>query len=447
MVDRRLILIELNEINFDIVERYVTAYPSRFPAFRKLLAGPSVQTTSESKYELLEPWIQWVSVHTGLSYEQHGIFRLGDMADKDIPQLFEVLEGAGIAVGAISPMNAGNRLRRAAYFIPDPWTRTPSDRSWWSRALTSAVSQAVNDNSQARITPSSAVKLLLGLLRFARPRNYIRYLKLALGARRRPWRKALFLDLFLHDLHLRRANACKPGFSALFLNAGAHIQHHYFLNSRVVSNDVSLRNPAWYISPEEDPIADMLEVYDCIVGDYLDRSGSDVIIATGLSQRPYDRVKFYYRLREHAEFLRMIGIDFKEVVPRMTRDFLITFEDAGRALVAQELLAGLREKVGGQRIFGEIDNRGDSLFVTLTFPEEIREETEFEVGGRRIRLAPHVAFVAIKNGMHDGKGFAFFTGKAVNVVPSEAAHVKELHGSILRYFGLPPEAAKARRAD
>src|SRR5688572_32468077 len=101
------------------------------------------------------------------------------MVTASVPQMFEQLERQGIRIGAISAMNAVNRLRSPAYFIPDPWTATASDGSLWSRKLTAALSQTVNDNSQGRITPASALWLLLGLLRFARPRNYVTYMKLA----------------------------------------------------------------------------------------------------------------------------------------------------------------------------------------------------------------------------------------------------------------------------
>src|SRR5688500_16929517 len=135
--ERRLILIELNEINFDVAGKY--AATSRLPAFQKLLAGSSIRTTAESHYESLEPWIQWPSAHCGLTAAEHRIFRLGDIVHSRAPQVFEQLESQGLRVGAISAMNAANRLREPASFIPDPWTQTPSDGSWWSRVLTAAV--------------------------------------------------------------------------------------------------------------------------------------------------------------------------------------------------------------------------------------------------------------------------------------------------------------------
>ena len=230
-MQKRLILIGLNEINFDIVRRYLDAGAASLPALRRLIALREVRTSSEKRYELLEPWVQWPSVFTGMSYDEHRLFRLGDVVQSRVPQMFEQLEAQGLRVGAISPMNAANRLRWPAYFIPDPWTATPPDGSWWSRRLHAAISQAVNDNAKSRIHPLNVMYLLCGLARFARPRNYLAYVRLAIGARKSPWRKALFLDLFLHDLHMRYLAIRRPDFSVIFLNAGAHIQHHYFLNA------------------------------------------------------------------------------------------------------------------------------------------------------------------------------------------------------------------------
>jgi len=431
---KRLILLELNEINFDVVNKYVTADSARFPALKKLLSGSNIRTSCEKQYDELEPWIQWASIHTCKTFAEHRIFRLGDMVGSGVPQIFEQLEQAEYKVGAISAMNAENRLRHPAYFIPDPWTQTAADPSWWSQVLGQALSQAVNDNSQARITPKSALQVMLGLLRFARSRHYVKYLSLALASRRKPWLKALVLDLLLHDVHWSMFNMKKPNFSTLFLNAGAHIQHHYFFNAKPLRKDMRNKNPAWYVSESEDPLADMLELYDMIVGEYFARKDTEILLATGLAQKPYDRVKFYYRLVSHKDFLVRLGITFGEVYPRMTRDFLIEFESEKQAQTAQNVLASIRIVGDDIPLFGEIDNRGDSLFVTLTYPHEITPTTEYQLGVRKLFLLPEVSFVAIKNGMHQEEGFAFFTPGMACFAPCDGEHVSGLGRSILSYF-------------
>ena len=120
-----MILLALNELNLDYIEGYVSQ--GKLINFGKLLENGVVNTASESKYELLEPWIQWASVQTGKSYDEHQVFRLGDMVDRpDLDQIFEDLEKSGLSVGAISPFNADNRLANPKFFIPDPWTQTKS---------------------------------------------------------------------------------------------------------------------------------------------------------------------------------------------------------------------------------------------------------------------------------------------------------------------------------
>jgi hypothetical protein len=432
---KQLILLELNEINFDIVQKYVAVDAGRFPSLKKLLSGANIRTSCEKHYEELEPWIQWASVHTCKTYAEHGVFRLGDIVASEVPQIFEELEQAGYNVGAISAMNAENRLKQPAYFIPDPWTSTTADSSWWSKSLSQAVSQAVNDNAQARITAKSALQVILGLLRFARVRHYQKYLTLVMSSRRKPWLKALVLDLLLHDVHWTMFNNKKPNFSTLFLNAGAHIQHHYFFNAEPIRKNSISKNPTWYVADNDDPLADVLVLYDMIVGEYFARTDTDVLLATGLAQKPYDRVKFYYRLNSHADLLRRLGIVFSGVFPRMTRDFLIEFENAQQARAAQEILASVRVD-DDVPLFGEIDNRGNSLFVSLTYPNEITVSTLYRLGDCKLPLLPEVSFVAIKNGMHQEEGFAFFTPGIASYAPIDKAHVAHLGISIKKYFGL-----------
>ena len=436
---KRLVLLELNEINFDLVNQYLLKYPGRFPGIEKLVSGAKIHTSSEEVYEELEPWIQWASVHTGKSYAEHKLFRLGDVVGSQVPQIFERFEKAGVTIGAISPMNAENRLKKPAYFIPDPWTKTSTDDSWWSRRLGSAVAQAVNDNAQSKITKTSASSILLGLVRFAKFKHYPLYFKLARKSVGASWRRALVLDLFLHDLHTSFFKDKKPQFSTLFLNAGAHIQHHYFHNSPFISVDSTFKNPDWYISPKLDPFSEMLEVYDRIIEEYLADDECELIIATGLSQLPYDRVKYYYRLKDHFDFLQKIGINFLDIHPRMTRDFLVTFAHMEDATKAQNILGGLKISGKVEPLFGEIENRGKELFVTLTYPDEILEADVLKSESASLRMLQEVAFVAIKNGMHQAKGFAFFTPGIAQFAPKDGDHVKGLYSTILNYFDCPAE--------
>jgi len=402
-----LILVELNELNFDYVERY--AARGLLPAFARLIGEFGYRrTSSEQRFESIEPWIQWVTAHTGKSFDEHGVFRLGDGAIQAGQQIWEYLEERGLRVGAFCPMNAANRLANAAFFLPDPWTATQVSGSALLKALYSAVAQAVNDNAQKRITASSAAKLVLGLLAYSGKRHALHYAVLLAKSARSHWARATLLDQLLGDCFLKLWRKTRPDFSSVFLNGAAHIQHHYLFNSQAYTG--KHRNPAWYVRNDEDPVLEIYRCYDRFLADLLALGQRPrLVLATGLHQDPVERPVYYYRLRDHASFLAKIGIANAAVHPRMSRDFLVELTDARAATEAADLLRSGRGP-SGEPLF-EVDNRGASLFVTLTYPDRIDPGTRVAFGNARIEdLAREVVFVALKNAQHNGIGYLLDTG-------------------------------------
>lgn len=432
-MNKNLIFIELNEINFDVVSYYLDKCEI-LPGFKKVLAQGIVNTQAESEYKNLEPWVQWPSVHTGKTYSEHNIFRLGDFVNSIDEQFFEKVEKVGFSVGAVSPMNASNKLKNPAFFIPDPWTKTPCDNSYFSRSITEAIVQAVNDNSQSKLTIKTILHLGMAFIALVKPARYIPMAKYAVNALGKPWRKALFLDMLLYEIHKTLCKRKKPNFSTLFLNAGAHIQHHYFFNSPYVDSP-KLKNPAWYIGKDDDPFLEMLKVYDEMLTDLLELPNTEIIVATGLSQKPYEQLKFYYRLKDHASFLEKVGVEFIDVVPRMTRDFLVSFDTEEQASKAEQQLSKIlvNKEV---KLFEEIDNRGQDIFVVLTYPSEITDTTMITYSGKESKLCDLVTFVAIKNGEHQSKGFAYFSEGLSEFAPPHGSHVSKIHNTVLQYFGI-----------
>ena len=430
---RKLTLIELNEINFDALIFYIQR-GEYLPGFKKLIEKGIANTESEAEYENLEPWIQWPSVHTGKPFDAHNVFRLGDFVNATDEQFFEKVENAGFSVGAVSPMNASNKLKNPAYFIPDPWTQTPSDNSFFSKSITDAIVQAVNDNSQSKLTFKTIFNLGMAFVALVRPSRYLPIAKYTFNCLGKPWRKALFLDMFLYEIHKTLFKRKNPNFSTLFLNAGAHIQHHYFFNSPYVDSP-ELINPAWYICKDDDPFLEMLKVYDEMVTDLLELPNTEIIVATGLSQKPYEQLKFYYRLKDHASFLKKVGVEFADVLPRMTRDFLVTFDTEEQAFKAEQQLSKILVN-SDVKLFEEIDNRGKDIFVVLTYPSEITDKTMITYSGKESQLSDLVSFVAIKNGEHQSKGFAYFSEGVSEFAPPQGSHVAEIHNTVLQFFGI-----------
>jgi hypothetical protein len=438
-----LILVELNEINFDLVCGYIDA-GLELPVLRELMRQGEFSSLSEDVYENLEPWIQWPSVHTGKTYNEHQVFRLGDSVNYQGGQLFEEIEARGYSVGNLSAMNAANRLKKPAFFIPDPWTDTPADSSFVSRALAQAVSQTVNDNSRGKITAQSALNLGLASIALISPSRYFWFAKKLFWALSKPWRKAMFLDLLLAEYFATLVKRKKPEFSTLFLNAGAHIQHHYMLSSLALT-DTAFRNPEWYVEAGADPLLEVYQQYDEILGRLMRLPNTRYIIATGLSQKPYDKPVFYYRLAEHEAFLDLLDIAYVSVEPRMTRDFLIRFTDDAARDQAFEKLSALA--IDGVALFGQLDKRPNEVFVTMDYPMEISSNSVLdsnEYFRASFRLSEHVNFVAIKNGEHQGKGFVFIDPRLEGAEFKDGDHVARLYDTIMSQF---PDRNSAKAAE
>ena len=106
--------------------------------------------------------------------------------------------------------------------------------------------------------------------------------------------------------------------------------------------------------------------------------------------------------------INIIGIEnFSEILPRMSRDFLVKFNNEKDSINAEKLLNSFYASKDDIKIF-EVDNRGTSLFVELVYPNDIKESDSVYSKESKVKLGSfksYLAFVAIKNGEHNGIGY------------------------------------------
>ena len=116
-----LIMLEFNELSPTLMEKFIGE--GRLPAFASLKRQSIVYTTdAELSPPYLEPWIQWVTVHTGVPYEAHGIFDLSDGHLCSHPRLWDRLAEAGRSSWVCGSMNTGPAPDASELLLlPDPW--------------------------------------------------------------------------------------------------------------------------------------------------------------------------------------------------------------------------------------------------------------------------------------------------------------------------------------
>ena len=399
-LSKNLIVIKLNELNFDYAKHYIQKY--NLLNFKNLINLKSCITTSEVEYKSLEPWIQWVTFNTGKTAAEHKIFRLGDIDNLKDEQIYEKIEKLGFNVGAICPMNTANRLKKPDFFISDPWTKTNNDKNFFNNLLSRCLSEVINNNSQKKIGFFNYLIIFFSILKFVRIKKYNFLFRILKKIYVKKWYRVFLLEFLLNEIYIQNIKRKKTNFSSVFFNGAAHIQHHYFFN---LENYEGKRNPEWYLSYRDDPFKDTLFFYDELIGEYLELD-QNILILTGLSQIPYNFQKFYYRFKNPSKFLDLLNIEYKNVKSRMTRDFLIEFNNIDDARTALNKLTQLKDK-NGIKLFEELDLREKSLFATFTYPHEIKNELLILFEKRLIDIKKFISFVALKNGMHDSRGFAF----------------------------------------
>ncbi len=453
----KIIFLQLNELNFSYVEKYTQL--NYLPNFKKFFDRHGyILTDSENKHELANPWIQWPTVHTGLDFADHGVFRLGDILKTDHPHIYEVLEQHGLRVAAISPFNAKNNTHNSAFFVPDPWTKTNFVGSWSLRAIYDALVQVADDYASNQIKPKSIFFLALGALDNIQWKNFSNYLleTFTYLVRNKRWYRALICDRLLADTFLTQWQRHQPDFATVFLNGAAHLQHHYLFSSRAYEGPH--KNPDWHVPKGNDPLLDILKVYDQILGDIVQVAGNNrLMIATGLHQAPHERTTYYYRLNNQAELLDRAGIKYNNTYRLMTEDFVVSFPDNQTALSAQNILKQVKT-VGRSDIFyletGDsdvrtmntsaeifhIENRGKDLYLQLKptkceFPENVSIMCGDIVVDDNFKQL--ISFAQYKNTHHVGTGYFADSNLNSNNLPArfplknifqmilDAFHIKE----------------------
>ena len=114
----------------------------------------------------------------------------------------------------------------------------------------------------------------------------------------------------------------------------------------------------------------------------------------------------------------------------MTRDFLVKFKNSIDLENAARLLSTV--KFNDHLLFGEIEKRKNSLFITLTYSNLVTSKDELNIRNKKLVLSNEFVFVAIKNAYHDPSGYVF-----TNFTPQifkSGDHVSNIGVEVLKYF-------------
>lgn len=410
---RRVIQIELNEISYATIQKLCKS--GELPHFERISKQWShIHTTSETQYEQIEPWIQWITAHTGKSFAEHQVFHLADSDKLEHPQIWELLSDVGVESAIVGSMNAfrGSRTKGGLFF-PDPWAKDGKAYPEALQPLWDVISAKVQGHAVSDISPSEILKVFAATFRYGiSPDLYAKIAFQILGQKLEPlkkWRLAGLFDEFLADIFLSLLGDRRYRFCTLFLNSVAHYQHHYWRNFEPEQFSASVRSPD--CRSFDDPVRYGYKLYDAILGKILarlDLTQDLVMIVSGLSQVPYTHSESqggmnYYRLLDHQQFLNATGLAGFRAFPMMSRDWQVAYANEEEK---QKLYQTLGEMtVGGEKLFKLSSDREHYVFLETAVTKGIPTDQQISLQG--VALGEfHCYFknIAIKSGHHTGLG-------------------------------------------
>jgi hypothetical protein len=313
-LNQRLILLEFNELCPELVDRFIDE--GALPNFRHLRDASETFITHTND-EILEPWIQWVTVHTGVPFSEHGIKDLDEAEKVTHATFWDALADENVLL--MSPMNVKFRRRNQWLFMPDPWaaSQTPSAElePFYNFVRAAVNSHARTDRFDLKIA-GRAVRFLLGhgLTMTTLAAAFRQVLAEKVSHRDVKWRRATILDRMLWDVFAHFWQGPRqPRVGIFFSNATAHYQHKYW--SHFDPSLFTLKPNTAELETYRDAIRFGYQAHDRLIGKAMAVAGSGTAIAlcTALSQQPmldYEirGGKHMFLVKDFAALQRALGI-------------------------------------------------------------------------------------------------------------------------------------------
>lgn len=425
----KVIVAEFNELCSWLIDRWMGE--GLLPNFKRMHGQSAVFETFADVTDPanLEPWIQWYSLHTGLSFDQHGVFHLTEGAAATHDDLWRIANAAGRKVINFAAMNARPFDFPGSVYVADPWCEDGNA----SPPVLNAYNQFIGSNVREYSNPHA--RLTLG--------DYARFLGFmathglrpgTVGAlasqliierakdRRLSWKRAMLLDRIQMDVFRHFYRKTNPAFATFFVNSTAHLQHSYWRH---------FQPEAFAVQPE----AESSELYgeavktgyvamDRLLGEFIelaDARGAMLVFATALSQQPYLAAeeaggKHFYRLRDVHAFFRRCALSHSDIDPTMTHQYFVRFGSAADRKNTHNALA-MFKLADGRALFDFNERTTDGLYFSCNIYAEIDGATAvIAPDGPPLKFGDIVYKIdATKSGRHHPAGALWFrTGTPAN---------------------------------
>tara|TARA_Y200000002_G_scaffold44825_2_gene32466 strand:- start:922 stop:2211 length:1290 start_codon:yes stop_codon:yes gene_type:complete len=398
-----LLVVELNEFDPVFLRKNAIKLKLQNILYFLNLNYTETFTLEEKEHHGLDPWVQWVSIHSGLPFSKHKIARLGQTKKQNNIQIWNKLgENYKLTWGVWGVMNApcGNNKGRC-FFVPDPW-------SFDEIAYPSSLNQFISlpkYMAKNYLSPelSKVFKYFLKTSIFMSrnicsglTRKIFKYfLKAILVTGINIHSLTTLLDYINCLYFIKYKNKYNPNFSIIFLNHIAHLQHHFWNKQDKLDNQMKYG----------------LIICNEILGELKKSTSKDepLLLLNGLKQKNVFGHGFYLYRQKHPENFIKQFITFKcSVNQNMTNDGTLKFDEIKSADKAEKLLKEIKLKLKKCRLFYIERLSSKEIFYQMEFSDLINKNEKIIFNEKEINFFEHIELFAERTGVHIPSGDIFY---------------------------------------
>jgi len=467
---RKVIVFEMNEVPWQIVDDFCRRYPDSTLA-RVLPRSAQYETITDPVEGILQPWKIWPSIYRGVSHKQHQISHLGQChaeADAAYPPVWDLLSRAGVSCGIFGSIHTYPLPENAAdyaFYVPDTFASDPTCHPAEVTKVQAFNLKMTADSGRSvstKIHWGSALPVVMRAPQLGiRLRTIMKILVQLVDERIHPWHRvrrrsiqaALVFDIFMHQMKRTR-----PGFSTFFTNNAASALHRFWA-SLFPDEYPDLELGQEWIDRYAEEVPFAMETMDGFLSElvaFVDADPSyQLVVASGMGMGPTATApvsrKLY--LRDLESFTSAMGLAPEDYTQRPA------MEPAVNIVVTPSKVDSFRAALETLSIEGKpayfVERSGGFFNLVFGQPDLDDAAPIAKLGDRAIRPRDMGLFgVPVEDGA-DGTGFHIPNGvffiydpqKPTSSMERPQVSTLELAPSLLRALGIePPDYMQDGRA-
>ena len=459
----KVLLLEFNEINWRVIDALIAQRGASFlPHFGRLRREGAWTTQSAvERNALLDPWVTWVTLHTGVGPEVHGATVLEQSSDTiKAKRTWHYASEAGLSVGIFGSISAYPPTPVKGFMVPGPFA--PGNETYpASLGPVQAVNRGYTQvHAGAQKAPGMADNLRLGasLVKLGlKPATMVKIAGQLLMERAKPetrWKRVCLQPALNFDIFSEQYQQQRPDFATWHSNHAAHFMHHYW--RAWDDTDFPVKSPAEERRKYGEAVPYGYQLCDELLGRAMAMVDADtvLVIASSMGQQPYinerySEGKYIVRVKRIDDLLALAGRDgITEVVPTMVPQWNLTIPDAARRAQVKAFFEAAVRRQGGQPTEAfAVQETHDQLTLTPLGLAHNKGPIEYAftlADGRKVVHPLKDLFEmdtpTVKQGMHHIDGMLCFWGKPVQ--PGQLAPCTNLDvaPTLLAVMGVPVPA-------